>query len=195
MRRLDRVVVVLACAVASCGGKATAPFPGRVPANHRATMAACAPRVVGTTELCPAAQASAACATNRDCVEGGVNGRCFPGIRDTGGAGDAACACVFDRCASDADCAGHGPCQCAALEVGNSCLAGDCVIDADCGAGGYCSPVPDPCTGSVSGYRCHTPRDTCLDDTDCSSPCTYVAAEARWACVVLESCTVPTLPP
>jgi hypothetical protein len=188
-----RDIAIVVCVVASCGG-AAAPLPGRVPADHRTTISTCAPRV-GTTALCPSSQASSQCATDPDCVEGGPNGRCVPGIRDTGGASDAACRCVYDRCASDDNCRGQGPCQCTALEVGNSCLTGNCAVDADCGVGGFCSPVADPCTGIVSGYWCHTPRDTCVDNTDCAGQCTYVATDARWECVTPPPCRPPTAAP
>ncbi len=122
---------------------------------------------------------------------------CVPGVR--GGGGDAtagSCACVYDRCASDADCSGRGPCQCADLEVGNSCLTGNCAIDADCGVGGFCSPVVDPCTGIASAYWCHTSRDTCVDNTDCVGQCAYVATDARWECVTAPPCRpLPAAPP
>ncbi|HTA21117.1 MAG TPA: hypothetical protein VK989_17620 [Polyangia bacterium] len=194
MRRLGLVAALVVCAAASCGGAATAPFSGRAPANHRVSPSTCAPRVA-TTDLCPPSEASSECGTDHDCVEGGLNGACIPGVRGSIADGGGGCGCVYDRCASDADCGGRGPCQCASLEVGNSCLAGNCTIDADCGVGGYCSPVADPCTGIVSGYWCHTSRDTCVDNVDCAGHCTYLATNARWTCAPPQSCPLPELPP
>jgi len=63
-------------------------------------------------------------------------------------------------------------------------------VDADCGAGGWCSPTYDFSCGSFFGfigYYCHTPSDTCLDDSDCGtgSPpasCRYNPTVGAWAC-------------
>jgi hypothetical protein len=192
--RLGRGVVLLGCVVASCGGGgATTPFPGRVPANHRASSSTCLPRV--ETDLCPPSEASSECATDQDCVEGGLNGSCLPGVRGSATDAGARCTCVYDRCATDADCRGSGPCQCNAADVGNACLLGNCVIDADCGAGGFCSPVVDPCTGLARAYVCHTRRDTCLDNTDCGTVCTFVDADGRWECSAGAPNGCPTLHP
>jgi len=70
----------------------------------------------------------------------------------------------------------------------------NCRIDADCGAGGYCSRsfAPDYCNGHDAicgfncgfGYFCHTPKDTCADDTDCAGlHCLYDVDTQSWACV------------
>jgi hypothetical protein len=67
-------------------------------------------------------------------------------------------------------------------------VPGNCRIDADCGAGGYCSPSAgsDSC-GGLGGYYCHTPKDSCINDTDCSSNnpgqvCTFSTTDAHWEC-------------
>jgi hypothetical protein len=44
-----------------------------------------------------------------------------------------------------------------------------------------------PCFRSAdTGYECHTPRDTCLDDEDCdatnSERCLFDTLTASWAC-------------
>jgi hypothetical protein len=69
-------------------------------------------------------------------------------------------------------------------------MAGNCQIDADCGDGGYCSPTQGDC-GSYSGiigYYCHTPADTCVNDSECSDPergpgyCMYRPELGHWQC-------------
>jgi hypothetical protein len=82
------------------------------------------------------------------------------------------------------------------LGAGNQCLPGNCKTDADCGPAGYCSPNPSPCAaaGGVAAYYCHTPLDTCIDDSDCaayeSGVCFYDAGARDWACAS-DNCLVP----
>jgi hypothetical protein len=67
----------------------------------------------------------------------------------------------------------------------NFCLAGNCRVDADCGAGGYCSPTFGSCGSffGVVGYYCHTPKDKCVDDSDCPpGDCRYDPIGGSWAC-------------
>lgn len=145
------------------------------------------------------------CAQDSDC-KGGQNGRCAPA-----GSGPRQLACSYDECFADAQCTGNAPCECRASASDgspNSCLqSGNCRVDADCGEGGYCSPSllnqfcicpspalcgtdtscsPGPCQCGDScghGYFCHSPNDTCLDDSDCANgSCNYDSIEKRWAC-------------
>jgi hypothetical protein len=48
------------------------------------------------------------------------------------------------------------------------------------------------CIGVNSeAYACHTPSDTCTNDSDCPGDggyCAYVQAQKRWAC---STCPVP----
>jgi hypothetical protein len=93
----------------------------------------------------------------------------------------------------DTDCPTGETCACHGSpdvgQLGNSCVPGNCRIDSDCGAGGYCSPsvASDSC-GRIGGYYCHTPKDTCVNDTDCpvanDGPqiCTYSTTDKHWAC-------------
>jgi len=79
---------------------------------------------------------------------------------------------------------------------GNSCVPGNCQVDADCGTGGYCSPTPAlPCNMNGRdlycqgvGYYCHTPKDECVDDSDCqgvgSPGCLYDQSAGYWMCEV-----------
>jgi hypothetical protein len=90
-----------------------------------------------------------------------------------------------------------GPCSCRpATQAGqgivapmstsnNYCLMGNCRVDADCGAGGYCSPTFGSCGSffGVVGYYCHTPKDKCVDDSDCkAADCRYDPVGGSWAC-------------
>jgi hypothetical protein len=122
---------------------------------------------------------SSECIRDEDCSSG-ENGRCEQrrGLR-----------CTYDQCFADSDCNRGGPCACEG-RVGsdsNACLSGNCRTDAECGSG-YCSPSFGDCGGysGVIGYYCHTPEDTCVDDTDCSESgagyCMYRPEVAHWAC-------------
>jgi hypothetical protein len=43
--------------------------------------------------------------------------------------------------------------------------------------------------GCDHGYFCHTPNDTCLDDSDCGSAgaCNYDSVAKHWSCSVCRS--------
>jgi hypothetical protein len=99
-----------------------------------------------------------------------------------------------DQCTQDSDCPTGKACDCANEQVGNAehtnqCITAECRIDSDCGPGGYCSLSVVPLCGSAgeSGFYCHTPLDTCADDTDCSrnggfgGTCTFTGK--AWGCV------------
>jgi hypothetical protein len=136
----------------------------------------------------------AGCTSDRDCTAG-MNGRCFSGGRI------AICQCSYDTCTTDADCTKvGGPCECRPdtqpgqgivapmPSPANVCKAGNCQTDASCGPGGYCSPSLGTCGnfGGVVGYYCHTPKDKCVDDTDCAAQgggdCRYDTTTGAWAC-------------
>ncbi|MCL2449699.1 MAG: hypothetical protein FWD17_12200, partial [Polyangiaceae bacterium] len=129
--------------------------------------------------------------------------------------------CSYDECFSDDDCGPHTPCGCrssASSNGSNDCYYGSqCAVDSDCGPGGYCSPSPPP-TYCASGYTappgfspsgdparvayfCHTPADTCTNDTDCGDAgalattlsaalCLYDAQAGHWSCQTLD-CYLP----
>jgi hypothetical protein len=97
---------------------------------------------------------------------------------------------------------------------------GNCRVDSDCGSGGYCSPslvdtdcscpmsvgcddaggcwegstrVPCDCQSGDScghGYYCHTPCDTCVDDSDCglTATCNYDVIRHLWGCSTASAC-------
>ena len=94
--------------------------------------------------------------------------------------------CTADQCATDSDCPGTSICSCGGGCTRNSCLSAECRVDADCGAGLYCSPSLVLCTFRV--YTCHTPNDTCADDSDCSpgfGTCNYDSGAGHWRCYVI----------
>jgi Cys-rich repeat protein len=97
----------------------------------------------------------------------------------------------------DTDCAAGQACAChgsAYTSTGNTCLAGDCRVDSDCGAGGYCSPAYNTAScGGLLGYFCHTAKDQCIDDSDCSTSsglqvCTYSKTSGTWQCAARLLC-------
>jgi hypothetical protein len=62
-------------------------------------------------------------------------------------------------------------------------------VDADCGGGAYsyCSQGYGWDCGSyrpLGDYYCHTPQDTCMDDSDCTGQdfCNYDVVDGRWEC-------------
>ena len=186
---------------------AEAAFPafspdGRVPENHRASSGACSPRGPGTS--CYDAGiplAGRPCVVDSDCTMG-ENGRCFvyPSlVPPEGGTGQftlyCGSFCSYDQCQSDSDCAARVPCECNAPNVAgspNMCLTqSNCAVDSDCGPGGFCSlsGVLAEAGQPDQAYYCHTPRDTCFDDSDCAPPpypgysvCTYDVSIGSWDC-------------
>jgi hypothetical protein len=68
-------------------------------------------------------------------------------------------------------------------------MKGNCRIDTDCGEGGFCSPSTAESCGNMSGvtgYWCHTSKDTCKNDSDCAAQqngyCSYHETIGAWAC-------------
>ena len=170
--------------------------PPHAPANHRAaapTSPCPAERGAGTTPGSCGGSVLAICAGDSDCTDG-LNGRCLHGDVPI------ACgqSCSYDQCATDADCAGNGPCVCrtsASDSAANVCQGGgNCRIDADCGPGGDCSRsvLNDRCNGyrlvcdfnCGRGYFLATPRkDTCTDDSDCMGGiCGFDLDSQLWRC-------------
>lgn len=98
------------------------------------------------------------------------------------------------HCMSDGDCASGSTCSCDGTafgwshqSLGNVCLPSNCRTDADCPSG-YCSPSDGFDSGpfyGIAGYYCHTCADTCVNDSDCTSPggyCAYQSTVGHWAC-------------
>jgi hypothetical protein len=192
-----------ACLIAtalSCSG--ANPKPAHVPANHRPAVSLCPDERGPGMSLGSCGSTVAAC-TNDGVCTAGVNGRC---LYFGGGACNQVCS--YDECASDSDCPGNAPCACRRSPSdsrANACApASKCRIDADCGAGGFCSPTTilpfchcrsvchDDAGGGDylcgdncgHGYFCHTPKDTCVDDTDCTDGelCNFDLPSQSWKC-------------
>ncbi len=167
------------------------------PLLHRATSPICpTDRAAVTTTPTPPCPETGVycpdyCRQDSDCTAG-ANGRCLStgGSGNAGGSGsvgDNAYYCDYDGCFSDADCPNGSGCECRDIgsSVSNNCVGsgGNCRSDIDCGPGGYCSPSnsKDWCGPT---YHCHTPADTCVNDSDCEEAdgCNFDATLAHWVC-------------
>ncbi|MBN2525037.1 MAG: hypothetical protein JXR76_01500 [Deltaproteobacteria bacterium] len=134
----------------------------------------------------PPLDAEGNCQQHSDCTEG-QNGKCVQlGI----GARGYEYYCVYDTCYLDAECEQEGMnlCFCSAREEAHCFQYGNCQVDADCGDGGYCSPSSSDHCGYyryIDGFYCHTPRDTCMDDKDCTEDefCNFDVYRNLWNCV------------
>jgi hypothetical protein len=162
----------------------------RVPDDHRPDDSQCA--TARAQDSCPVVDRSVfgGCSLDSDCAEGGVGGRCT--LNDVGPGG---CSCTYDSCQTDTDCGDGNLCACHGSPysiAGNSCVPGNCRVDSDCGAGGYCSPAQATVgCGFIAGYYCHSPKDTCTNDSDCGGfpgICTWSTPEARWDCQTAATC-------
>jgi hypothetical protein len=161
----------------------------RMPLNHRPAGSACPQQraAVSAVQACSCTTPNGGscscgqCNRDSDCALG-RNGRCgdYSPIPSS--------ECSYDECFSDSDCDGGTPCQCRASSASanaNICLTGSkCRVDSDCGPGGYCSPsrLMQWC-GAM--YYCHTPGDTCIDDSDCAANqegCNFDTKSGHWAC-------------
>lgn len=186
----------------------------RAPKQHRTAAGAPCPMErapVTPNPVCSCADSGLcscrACSEDSDCAAG-KNGRCERGFLFQCSYDE----CFVDSdCAGKAPC---GCRESGQSGVSNVCLtSGNCRVDGDCGPNGYCSPsalrlcgcpstelCPDsaacfdlagtrvPCGGCGDscghGYFCHTPDDTCLDDSDCcgEGSCNYDSVRHRWDC-------------
>ena len=176
------LAVVLACGAAACADPTMPKFhrPSDVVASATPPPVNCEGGVPGE------------CAADSECVFG-ENGRCI--VPDDG----SSCVCTYDKCLHDSDCtrgqtcASHGPPF--TSHIGNICVVSNCRVDNECAAGGglpFCSPSASPvlCGGTFAGFYCHTVRDLCFNDIDCTaeSPtaipaCAYSPTMGRWECM------------
>lgn len=106
-------------------------------------------------------------------------------------ADSAANTCVSGgNCRIDSDC---GPCgYCSPTQINVLCFCPSTVLCPD--GGGACyegtssgwEEVPCSCGDACGhGYFCHTPRDTCVDDSDCDDgTCNYDTVNMQWSCSI-----------
>jgi hypothetical protein len=181
---------------AGCSGRKSIALD-RLPVGHRQFAVAC-----GTSPMPPQSQADGgdaggpACATDADCTDSGLpycaNGRCASAssVGSSGGAGS--------YCFTDSDCPPNWVCECnVAIWQGiNECVQGNCRVDSDCAAVAGPGGMPSCSQGAGSGhslcqgtggYYCHTPRDECLDESDCTGCgvdtfCVFDATVAHFVC-------------
>jgi hypothetical protein len=180
------VAPTIAFAVLStgCGGKSVPLGP---PLNHRNAAVLC-PQQRGASLpdsgfcTCGSSPCCDQCLKDSDCGQD-LNGRCGFFIF-----GPHPLMCSYDECYSDSDCDGGVPCGCrpsGSSDEPNVCLTlSNCRVDSDCGPGGYCSLSME---GIVSAYYCHTPNDTCSNDSDCPMDrpaCTFDMSSGHWACIL-----------
>jgi hypothetical protein len=176
----------------SFGGSTTATtvVAPRVPAVHRAEALSCIGVFSPPEPPSTLIAASNACTKHADCTEG-ANGKCAAsGV----GMGGGYYYCNYDQCATDADCGTGRICYCTASDAAGCLSVGNCLTDADCGGGSYsyCSPSMGwDCGGyhSIDGFHCHTPNDTCIDDTDCTGAnyCNYDVYQGKWQCMAINN--------
>jgi hypothetical protein len=163
---------------------------GEVPLNHRTSDAEC--QTVPPPGQCPInGDPNLACTDDAECSDG-TNGRCV-----TSGGPVEECECTYDACFHDTACNTGELCACHGSpytgNFGNACVQANCRVDSDCGPGGYCSPSADPnsCAGGLLGYYCHTPKDLCVNDADCSpsgGPQVCAYQNGFWQCEPEQEC-------
>ena len=161
----------------------------RVPTAHRATATSCAGVYSAPEPPSGIDAATNGCTRHSDCDEG-MNGKCITGNGYMG----RYYRCAYDNCTTDADCGSGTLCYCTTSSAAWCTYEGNCRVDADCGGGlySYCSPaMGSDCGGShsVSGYYCHTPQDSCIDDSDCKGTdyCNFDEYKASWQCTPINN--------
>jgi hypothetical protein len=127
------------------------------------------------------------CKSDAECTAG-KNGRCS---MVGGGRMPPYPACVYDACYVDADCGAKHACDCGGSPGdGHRCEQGNCAVDADCGKSGegFCSPSLGSCGnyGGTIGNFCHTSKDDCMNDDECTDKpggyCAYSQEAQKWQC-------------
>jgi hypothetical protein len=162
-----------------CEGTAAHDGAPAVPAEHRAVAATCS-LSQGNPETADGAAVS--CSSNTDCqAESSLIDPPYCLGKQ----------CRRDQCLVDSDCPSGTLCLCGADAGGgdiirsNVCIPANCRLDSDCGANEYCSPSRGYC-GAVSGFYCHSSRDTCVDvTTDCAcggNACVYAPTVGHFVC-------------
>jgi hypothetical protein len=90
------------------------------------------------------------------------------------------------NCRVDADCGAGGYCSPSQTDFACSCPSTALCEPTKPGEGCFVNNVQVSCLCGDScghGYFCHTPTDTCTDDSDCSDgTCSYDRTKDRWSC-------------
>ncbi len=196
MKALTILAVALLAGVVGIGGcSSDGQTPGRcagatlsAPKNHRPADAAC-PSTAANSSAFP--DGGLSCTSDSECSADGGFGppKCLHGT------------CSVDQCSVDSDCPSGSGCGCANSYYGgnglhaNACFTSTCRVDSDCGTGGYCSPSFGAYCGGLTGFYCHGPVDTCVNDSDCScasshgGTCSYQPTVGHWQCDATVVCT------
>lgn len=171
------------------GGRSTVPDFHRAAATACSALVADAGATTSTTNGASPGPAAPDAAVNSPCLTATDCGPCATGVvRCLLRSPAQPNACVCDQCNSDQECPSTEACLCfqtgwARYPVGNACVQENCQVDSDCGPGGFCSPTLSGC--GYGGYYCHTPTDTCLNDSDCAGSsigCVYSPTTGAWGC-------------
>ena len=126
------------------------------------------------------------CASDSDCP-GNIPCACRQAASDSA---PNTCA-TASNCRVDTDCGAGG--FCSPSLIGSAC---ECISESFCTPGeASCSEtdangvmtvqVPCSCSGNCGrGYFCHTGKDSCIDDSDCTAgkTCTYDLTSQSWMC-------------
>ena len=91
------------------------------------------------------------------------------------------------NCRVDSDCGPSGYCSPSQVGVLCQCSCNPVVSDGGCyehAPDGTWTQVPCSCGDCGHGYFCHTPQDTCLNDSDCANgdTCNYDGLSNTWTC-------------
>jgi hypothetical protein len=175
----------------SSGGKTATVVPPREPTSHRPKAPSCV--FLRRAEPINATDAGVVpdgnCKKHADCVTR-PNGECV-NISDfgLGRRMPPYYSCIYTLCGTDADCTENELCDCRDGQPGTCVGRGNCRVDDDCGGGAtsYCSRAYGyDCGGyhALGSYYCHTPKDTCITDADCTGKdyCDYEVITGRWEC-------------
>jgi hypothetical protein len=166
--------------------------PGETPLEHFPAGFSCRatrPAGINTDSGSCDADAGANCTCNADSeCRDGKNGRCVV-------VGNGRPICDYDECFAASDCASGSSCACGDIYAisNNVCVPSNCRVDTDCGANGFCSPSYGSCGkfgGEYEGIYCHTAKDTCVNDSDCTGGangngpgfCAFATESNAWEC-------------
>jgi hypothetical protein len=114
------------------GGTTSTVVKPRPPAIHRPEALSCVGVHSPPEPPNPLPSTASKCARHADCTAG-TNGKCVNGIGYSGSIYN----CIYDQCATDADCDAGKVCHCNSTTAARCLSVGNCRTDADCGGGDY----------------------------------------------------------